>query len=291
MQNANEEHIRKTSMFAYRANSRIDYDASNHKSRASAKSLIEKGVLKSTDRAILDFLGNYTYLNAYMIRCLLTGSESGGDESEKRPLQKTLKNLMKTGLISRFRIVYTDDFCAEHSSPFIYQLGSAYSLSASKEKRKEEYEHIIEPLEVVNRLAYNQFVITVLLQYMYRKIYIAQNFGIPGTDGQVLLTLTNGNKIGFNMITLRGDQKWKDTLRNRLLQRPNTFPYIIICESEQAALEIERCHKSMPDIATIGVFYICDYASISGDKIFDQVISVNAMNDYGSYDICAFNIA
>jgi hypothetical protein len=286
-----DENIKKTSMFSYRATSRIEYDTADSRAHASAKSLIEKGVLKNTDKMILDFLGEYEYLNAYMLRCLITGSERGGEEKDKRPLQKTLKALMKTGLIKRFRIVYTDIFCVEHSSPFIYQLGTYRSLTESKEKRKADYDHIITPIEVVSRLAFNQFIITLVLQYMYHKVYVAQNYGLAGTDAQVLMTLKNNNKLGFNIVTSRGNEQWKDTLKKQLTSRPNNFPYIVICESEQAAMEIERYHKATAEIATIGVFYICDYASISGDKLFDQVISVNAVNNYSSYDICSFELA
>ncbi len=286
-----EEKIIKTSMFGFRPNSRIEYDGSAKKGHASVKALVEKGALKSSDKAILEFLGAYGYLNAFMIRCLLTGSETGGSEEDKKSLQKALKMLVKTGLIIRFRIVYTDSFCVDHSSPFVYQLGKTQSLIKNKETRKAETDDIVDPLAVVTRLAYNQFIIAATLQYMYRKLYIAQNYGVPGTDAQLLMTLENGNKVGFNVIVVRGDTHWKDTFRHRLLARPNGFPYIAVCESEQNALEIERFHKSMPDIAKIGVFYVCDYAAISGDDVMSQIISVNAVSNFSSYDICSFDIA
>jgi hypothetical protein len=288
--NIEEEVIRKTSMFCYRASNRIEYDTTCNKSRLSAKSLFERGTLKSGDKAILDLLNSYTYLNAYMIRCLITGSETGGNERDRKPVQKMLKALMKSGLIRRFRIIYTDEFCVEYSTPFIYQLGSASTMNVRKDDKGTQEAPIPTPLDVVSRLSLNQFLITVTLQYMYKKIYIARNYGMKGSDAQVFLTLTNNNGVGFNIISIRSDEKWRDTLNTRLASRLNSYPYLIICESEQAAMEIERFHKKCADISAVAAFYVCDYATISGDMVFEQIIAVNPIDNFSSYDVCKFDI-
>ncbi len=286
----NEEiEIKKTSQFCYKENSRLEFDRTHEKSRANISTLIEKGIIKSSDKSILDFLSQYTYLNAYLIRCLYTGNEDGGTVSDTKAMRKKLKALLKTGLISRFRIVYVDSFCVEHSSPFIYQLGSTASLLLSEEDRQKRGIVIPTVEGVMRRLAFNQFMITVTLQYMYKRIYLTSGYDSLYNDGQVVITVKE-NRIAFNVLCIRSDKNWKNLFKDKVTKKKNEFPYIVVCESEKAALDIDYYKRHSPGMSGVGTFYVCDYACISGEPVFDQILCVSSA-DCSSYDIYKFDVS
>ncbi len=283
--------IKKTSQFCYKEDSRLEFDKTHDKYRARTNiaALIAKGVLKSSDKSILDFLSQYEYLNAYLIRCLYVGSEDGGTESDARAMPKKLKALLKTGLISRFRIVYVDSFGVEHSSPFIYQLGASSNMLLSEEERQKKGIVIPTPENVMRRLAFNQFMIIVTLQYMYRRIYLTSGYNSLYNDGQVIITVKE-NRIAFNVLSVRNDPNWKNMFKDKLKNKRNEFPYLVICESEKAALDIDYFKKHTAGISGVGTFYVCDYACISGEPVFDQILCISS-DDCTSYDVYKFEVS
>ena len=287
-----EKIIIKPSPFAYHGNDEIIYEPIKNAKVNSLRALFEQRMLLNADGRILYYIDTYTYLNAFLIRSLLSL------EMECTPefCKNRLNHLVKLGLLTRFRTVHTDGFKKKHGSVYFYQFTQkGRSLFAKNNAAKtKEIEETPNAADVLRQIAFNQLYIMLHVIYgpSVNKLY---HYGKTYYDGQVQFT-SNGKKATFYVITLRANciEDWKEQYNARLFesqkQKISPKSFIVLCETELQALEAERYRKCVADLTHLNICYLCDHASNSSDGAFSKLIVVKPENNYTEYDICSVPI-
>lgn len=287
-----EKIIVKPSPFTYHGNDEIVYEPVKNSKIKSLRALFEQRMLLNADGRIMYYIDKYTYLNAFLIRNLLTLEM----ECTQEFCKNRLNHLVKLGLITRFRSIHTDTFGKKHGSVYFYhftQKGRALFAKTNAVKSKE-IDEIPDIGDVLRQIAYNQLHIMLHVVYgpSVNQLY---HYGKTYYDGQVNLT-SSGKKASFCIITLRAEctENWKEQYNARLLESQNQkMPpkaFIVLCETELQALEAERYRKCSAELAQLSICYLCDHATNSIDGVFSKMILVKPENNYSEYDICSIPI-
>lgn len=286
-----EERIEiKPSPFAFHGNDQVIYEQAAQTKLSSIRNLFEQRMLTNADGRILYYIDKYTYLNAYLIRSLLA------KEMECQPsfCRDRLSHLYKIGLLCRFRIEHKDAFGKAHRTPYFYAFSQrGRSLYTKAEEKKSSQERIPEAGEILRQVAYNQLHIMLDLIYGPNCLNQIYRYGSSVYDGQVSFS-SLGKKITFNILTLRTNESWKtdfaEKLKKSQTQKVPCSNFLVLCENELQALEIEKYRRTIAEIATLNICYLSDYATNQEDGIFSHLMIIKPEKNYSSYDICSVPI-
>lgn len=276
----------KQSPFAYHENSTIRYDIIKPtKGIQSIRNLFERRLINDKDAAILECISTYGYLNAHLIRNILSQQMECNETFCKEHLAK----LVKCDLLVRMRIVYKDIYARTHESPYFYSLSErGRKLFGSKNEGAETH----SALDILKTMAFNQFYIKIKNCYkstMINAAYCMKNSALP-YDGRLFFD-SRGKKISMNVITIRQQEGWQkeylDKLRTQKLRSgTGCSAILVLCETELQALEAEKSRKSVKELAEEEVCYMCDHSTFSDKPALEQLIKVRPENNYSAYDIC-----
>jgi len=288
-----EKIIIKPSPFAYHGNDEIAYEPVKNSKIKSLRALFEQRMLLNADGRILYYIDAYTYLNAFLIRSLLSLEMECSPEFCKN----RLNHLVKIGLLTRFRIMHTDSFGKRRGSVYFYQFtekGRSLFSKNNTSKGKDEKE-TYDAGEILRQMAYNQLHIMLYIVYGPKCINQLYHYGKTYYDGHVHFT-SNGNDVSFHIMTLKPEcvENWKEQYNARLFesQKQKIPPkaFIVLCETELQALEAEKYRKCTAELSRLNICYLCDHATNSTDGAFSKLIQVKSENNYTEYDICSIPI-
>lgn len=247
--------------------------------------MFEKQMLDETDTNILLHLQKYVYLNAYLIKTLLSRQLA---ECTTEFCNTHLKQLEKLGFVTRFQFLYTDKSNKEHSTPFVYTL-TANARKIFPVKNDESFNTIMDIDCVQRRLSFNQFHIMLEGQYGSTLLYSSYLFGRE-YDG-LYKVMSNGKPIIFYVFSIRQGEDWEKQYLRRIRGFKDYITesgvsysgLIVICESEYQSLKAERCRYGDREIVSLDVYYVCDYAAVAEGALLQHIIQVDSNNN--SYDI------
>jgi len=283
------ENIIKPSPFLYHGNDEIVYEPMKNSKVKSLRSLFEQRMLLKADGRILYYIDKYAYLNAYLIRSLLSLETECSPEFCKN----RLNHLVKLGLLTRFRTMHSDSFGKKRGSVYFYQFTEkGRSLFAKTNvATSKEYEDVSDAGDVLRRVAYNQLHIMLYIVYGPNCVNQLYHYGKTYYDGHVRFT-SNGKEVSFHILTLRANctENWKELFNARLFesQRQKLPPksFLVLCETELQALEAEKYRKCIAELTGLNICYLCDYSTNSVEGVFSKLILVKPENNYSEYDIC-----
>lgn len=260
---------KKPSPFAWHSGAVIDYERYQPRKTEKLVSLFEKHLLDHDSVVILGYFSKYRFLNSYLV-CLL--HEKYRKDAPEEYSKKRLSNLFKLGLLSRFKISYIDNAKVKHSSPYIYCLSEKGSSLCSKEKTI-----VLDANQVLRRMAFNQYYIS--MERNYAKLLSHEYlFSEDGTSFDGTLAFSSGkDDLCFNVISVRSGDKPYGRLGEvfkRFSSEP-TASFIILAESELAALEIESYRKKNKDFAEFTTLYLCDFCTFDFSKLLNNLMLID----------------
>lgn len=286
----------KTQMFpfVYRESSFPRYTKkSGIKPIINIRAMFEQHFLDEIDTAILLHLQKYVYLNAFLIRTLLSREL---EKCTPEYCSLRLKNLEKLGFVVKFQFVYTDDKMVEHSTPFVYNLSVSGRKLFPITEDKSFNDNIMDIDCVQRRLAYNQFHIMLENQYHHALEYSSYAFGRQ-YDGLYKLK-TNTSPVIFYVISIRSSNEWAKGYLNRLRNLKlhiesaglSYSGIIVVCENEMQSLKAEKSRSGDKELGNLDVYYVADRASVAEGCILHHVIHVKPESNYANYDIVRINV-
>ena len=114
---------------------------------------------------------------------------------------------------------------------------------------------------ITRRLAFNQYYITASHVYKYRLLANEYDFSEEGRapDGYVSF-VSEKQELCFQILSVRTDPMANHRLASAfdMFSKEPTAAFIILAESELAALEMERFRKNIEAYKGFSVLYLCD---------------------------------
>lgn len=257
------------------------------------RTMFEKQFLDEVDTAIILHLQKYVYLNAFLIRTLLSRQL---EECTPSFCKARMKKLEKLGFIARFQFIYNDEREVEHATPFIYCLStSAIKLFPIKHDKSFENNHMDIDC-VQRRLSFNQFHIMLEGQYGDALKFSSYLFGRE-YDGLYKLSYNNSPLI-FYVFSIRSTGGWEKKYLDRLREfkthitgaKLSLSGLIVVCEYEYQSLKAERARSGDKELGGINVYYVCDYAAVAEGYLLQHVIEVNSEQNHSSYNIIKIQV-
>lgn len=255
--------------------------------------MFEKQFLDEIDTSIILHLQKYVYLNAFLLKTLLSRQI---EKCTSSFCKVRLKKLEKLGFIVRFQFIYNDEMDIEHATPFVYCL----STSARKIfpiKYDQSFDNNIMDIDYVQRrLSFNQFHIMLEGQYGDTLKFSSYLFGRE-YDGLYKLSYNNCPLI-FYVFSIRTTDGWEKKYLDRLREFKTHVTsanlsfsgLLVVCEYEYQALKAERARSGDKELSDIDIYYICDYAAVAEGALLQHVIEVNSEQNYSSYNIIKIQV-
>ncbi len=265
------ERDKKPSPFAWHDGTVFEFENFKQKKTEKVVSLFEKHLLDEEVRKILAYFARYVYLNSHLVWVL--SSADADEELKEEHTKNIIANLFRLGLVSRFRLSYTDGAKVTHSSPFVYCLSSKGQSFFGKNT-----DRMPSVTEVTRRLAFNQYFISVNSGYKRRLLNNQYDFSEEGNTPDGFLSVkSEGQTLCFNIISARSDPDSHKRLEEvfRSYEKEPAAAFLILAESELSALEMESYRRSVPSFKGFTVLYLCDSRSFDKEHMFTGLILVS----------------
>lgn len=270
---------------------------------------------KRVDRVILHALGQYGYLNAYLLRryaCM-----KGFRSADQTLVKERLSFLLKNGLIFRYEFFHADLLTgAVSGSPFVYGLSGggwgflkmSYRMHLVSSDIRGFYEfHDLENsrriAQILSLLAENQFAVLFEAQYADRIRMRADINGkcFVGCDQRMEyhISLPDGRKMCLYPVAVRQYPGWEDFLLGRLrairdyyqAHGEKSCAVLVLCESSEHALACENSKQSS-GLSDMDVFYGLDHTIVGSPDVFGRMLEVrqdggHLTRSYFRLDLCS----
>lgn len=277
----------KSFPFVYHDGIKIKYKKSSGVySLKKLRTMFEFYAIDDIDMSILIDLQKYLFLNAYLIKILLSRhiSECKGEFCNNR-----LQQLEKKGFVTKFQFVYVDDNQVEHATPFVYRLSEAAHKIFEIRIDKKRNDSMFDVDYVQRRLAFNQF--HIMLENQYHDEIRYSHYAVRKEYDGIYRFSVNGSLLLFYVFAIRGTENWEKNYLEKIrvfknYTKENQLPVsalLVICEYEMQALKAEKSRMGDVELKDLSVYYLCDYASVAEGSIFQYLIKVN--DDGSSYDM------
>lgn len=285
----NIESIEKKSPFAYYKGMRYNC-TKNVYSKSAISTMIHKAEISQTDSLILEALGQYTYLNSYMIRTHIYYSTAKKVNLSREKCRSILKHMLSRGLVLQYELHHKEEG-VEQGSAFIYALsigGEMYcnylgvNVALRRSQRRKEF--TIPTL--LSTLAINQFHIMMEARYtglnivkrsdIYKKAYVSTNVA-----GDYAIFLPDHTLLNMYLTGVRNTEDMSETFIHTLGRlagyvaeiRCGTYFLLVICETEHQVLECERL-RICNGMSKIPVLYTTDTTIATNKDVFERLIRV-----------------
>lgn len=268
--------------------------------------LLAKRRFTKLDQQILFALGQYGYLNAYLLRryAALNGLR-GADQSD---IKERLSFLRKNGLIFRYEFFHPDPGTgAVNGSPFVYALSGGgwmflkmsykMHLLAAGIRGFYEFPDLCDQVriaQILGLLSENQFAILFEDQYASRTDIQSDLNGEPFVAfGQRLayrVTFPNNQRITVYPISVRQCAGWENIYRKHLSELSLyckehgivSYSVLVICETSEHALACEKIKLSDASHADMDVFYGLDYTIAGSPDVLSRMLEIRRHGEHMS---------
>lgn len=273
---------------------------------------------KRIDRVILHALGQYGYLNAYLLRryALMKGFRN----ADQVLVKERLSFLLKNGLIFRYEFFHADPLTgAVNGSPFIYGLSGggwmflkmSYRMHLASGGIRSFYEFPDMKdggriAQILSLLAENQFAVLFEAQYaeriQMRTDINGKCFAGCGQRMEYHISLPDGRKMCLYPVAVRQYPGWEDFLLGRLRAIRDYYrdyyracgekscAVLVLCESSEHALACENTKQSA-ELSDMDVFYGLDHTIAGSPDVFGRMLEVRREGEhltrsYFRLDLC-----
>lgn len=282
--------IEKKSPFAYYKD--MHYTCTKNVFNKSAIiSMIHQAEISQTDSLILEALGQYTYLNSYMIRTHIYYTTGKKVRLTRERCRLILKQMLTRGLLLQYELLHNEDG-TEQGSAFIYSLsmgGELYcnylgvNIALRRSQRKRDF--TIPAL--LSTLAINHFHIMMEARYsrqnivkrsdIYKKAYVSTSVA-----GDYAIFLPDHSLLTVYLTGVRNTEDMADGFIRTLGRlasyvneiRCGTYFLLVICETEHQVMECERL-RIFNGMSRIPVLYTTDTTIATNKDVFERLIRVD----------------
>ena len=290
--------------FMYHAGMWAERTASADCSRDHVLLLLAKRQFTKLDRLILYSLGQYGYLNVYLIRRY--AAMNGFRSANPSLIKERLSFLLKNGLLFRYEFFHTDpQTYAVNGSPFVYALSGggwmflkmSYKMHLLAKGIRGFYE--FPDLKDQSRIAQilcllseNQFAILFEDQYAGRIDMQADIKGVHSPHNahrlEYRIHFPDGRKTMIFPVSIRQYADWETICLRRLSdlsayckkQKVTSFSTLMICETSEHALVCEKLKQSHPEFADMDVFYGLDHTIAGCPDALGRMLEVQRNGEY-----------
>lgn len=247
----------------------------------------------NVERAVLDILDEYGYLNKFNLIRLLNSTLEQKDRMED--YSKVIDKLCVFGAINRYKFVGHE----KNNVPHVYTL-SAGALS------KMEHSHVVKivrmvvpPAEdakkVIETLAFNQFHIAFMENYrnVLERYYLSyalhnnnQRWIIDGIY-RLRTEKTSSKHMDICVLCLRSHNDWMNKMKKtfELIEKADVIDspiVLILCEHTMFIKKAERYRQSLKQ-KDISTFYLVD-VSCQNDAPLEQLLSIKSTNEFANLE-------
>lgn len=266
-----EEQLKKATPFACHEDDIVIYDKQKKKPKIS---IAPQKKMKEPESIVVNYLKNYHFLNAKMIRDILSRNIGYPPDAVK----DLLAEMTKEGLVTRCRISYRDVYDKEHRSPYIY-------MSFTEKSESSSY-------EICSYLAFNQCYFSFTRVYANELKAMGYGKGRDKCDGKITFSSNNAN-VSMVFVTSRRGKEWQEktyqSLHDAISGTNPTKTIMVVCESEIHALEIEKMRTSYPEFNSFCFYYICDFTFVDTSSMILQSV-IKVLPSKNEYEICTIPI-
>ena len=269
---------------------------------------------KRIDRVLLHALGQYGYLNAYLLRRYALMKEFR--DADQALVKERLSFLLKNGLIFRYEFFHGDPLTgAVNGSPFVYGLSGGGWMFLKMSYRM----HLVSGgircfyafpdlrdgariAQILSLLSENQFSVLFEAQYggrvQMRTDINGKCFSGCGQRMEYHISFPDGRKMRLYPLAVRQCPGWEDFLLERLNAIRSYYracgekscAVLVLCESSEHALVCEGL-KQDAELADMDVFYGLDHTIAGTPDVFGRMLEVRQDGDhltrsYFRLDLC-----
>ncbi len=257
--------------------------------------MLINGTLTECHDRVMRIMGQYGYLNSYLLRTHLAHISGGKHDYDGSHMRRVLKGMVQTGLLIQYELLHMEagEICG---SPFLYALSNGGVRYLKRMGMHGVHPFLKIPFDIVKVLelvSYNQFHIMFLRQHGFSPAYMHdeyfggcyQAFGVPNL---YILKLPAGSRLCLYAISVRGGEGWTKKYLSQLravcryLGENHILDAAVlaVCETEAQAMQCARKKGCEADLKALVVFYVTDTAVMEEDDVFGRLIDVRSEGDY-----------
>lgn len=266
--------------------------------------LLAKHRFRKIDRLFLYALGQYGYLNAYLLRRY--ASVHGFQGIDQAFVKDRMTFLLKHGLVFRYEFFHKDkESAAVNGSPFVYGLSGggwmflkmSYRMHLASSGMRSFYDfpdlNDQQRLsQVLGLLSENQFAILFEDQYEKRVRMSAEvngeAFSACGQRMEYHITFSGGRSLQLFPVAVRQCGAWENALLKRLSdiktyckkQGYVSFSVLVLCETSEHALACEKLKQSNRALSRMDVFYGLDHTIAGSPDVFGRMLEVKKSGEH-----------